>query len=85
MLIAACAMLAILPVAFWAGGVGDGVAISATRRGPIAQSTSSTADADAANDERVTQIRRMRAARTRRRREQREFRAWLEITAEPLW
>jgi hypothetical protein len=28
---------------------------------------------------------RRRAKRAQRRREQREFRAWLQITAEPLW
>ena len=28
---------------------------------------------------------RRRARRAQRRREQREFRAWLQITAEPLW
>jgi hypothetical protein len=90
MLNAAYGMLAILPVAFWVGRVRDGVAMTASRRSPIAESASSTIDSDAhvrhaANGERATMITRLHAKRAQRRREQREFKVWLAITAKPLW
>jgi hypothetical protein len=90
MLNAAYGMLAILPVAFWVGRVRDGVAMSASWPSPIAESASSTIGPDAqvrraANGERATMINRLRVKRAQRRREQREFKAWLEITAKPLW
>ena len=37
------------------------------------------------NGELAAVIRRFRAKRAQRRREQTEFRAWLKITAAPLW
>jgi hypothetical protein len=57
---------------------------------PIAESASSTMDPDAllrgaANGELATMIKRLRVKWAQRRREQREFKAWLEITAKPLW
>ena len=90
MLNAAYGMLAMLPVAFWAGRVRDGVAMAASRPSSIAESASSTIDPDAqvrraANGELATMIRRLRAKRAQRRREQREFKVWLQITAKPLW
>jgi hypothetical protein len=90
MLNAAYGMLAMLPVAFLAGRVRDGVAMTASWPGQISESASSTADPDAkgrraANGELANLIKRVRAARAQRRREQREFKAWLEITAKPLW
>jgi hypothetical protein len=90
MLNAAYGMLAMLPLAFWVGRVRDGVTMTASWPGPIAESASSTADPDgqgrrAANGELATLITRLRAARAQRRREQREFKIWLEITANPLW
>jgi len=45
---------------------------------PIAESRS-------ASGELATMIKRLRAKWVQRRREQREFKAWLEITAKPLW
>jgi len=66
-----------------AGGVGfrwvrDGVAMTASWPSPIAESRS-------ASGELATMIKRLRAKWVQRRREQREFKAWLEITAKPLW
>jgi hypothetical protein len=57
---------------------------------PIAESASSTIDSDAqvrraANGELATIIKRLRAKWAQRRCEQREFKAWLAITAKPLW
>jgi hypothetical protein len=57
---------------------------------PIAESASSTIDTDAqvrraGNGEFTTMIQRLRAKRAQKRREQKEFKAWLEITAIPLW
>jgi hypothetical protein len=90
MLNAAYGMLAMLPAAFWVGRVRDGVAMTASWPSPIAESASSTIDPDAqvrraTNGEPATMIRRLRAKREQRRREQWEFKAWLEITATPLW
>jgi hypothetical protein len=90
MLNAAYGMLAMLPVAFWAGRVRDGVAMTAGRPSPIAESAGSTIDPGeqvrrAANRELATLIKRLRAKWAQRRREQREFKAWLAITAKPLW
>jgi hypothetical protein len=90
MLNAAYGMLAMLPVAFWVGRVRDGVAMTASWPSPVVESVSSTIDSDAqvrraANGELATMITRLRAKRAQRRREQREFKAWLAITAEPLW
>jgi hypothetical protein len=90
MMNAAYGMLALLPVAFWAGRVRDGVAVTASRGSLIAESASSTIDpgaqvGHAANGELATMIIRLRAKRAQRRCEQREFKAWLAITAKPLW
>jgi len=90
MLNAAYGMLALLPVAFWAGRVRDGVAMTASCPSPIAESASSTIDPDsqvrrAADGEVATMIQRLRAKRAQRRREQREFKVWLQVTAKPLW
>jgi hypothetical protein len=90
MLNAAYGMLALLPVAFWAGRVRDGVAMTASSPSPIAESVSSTIDPGAqvrraVDGEPATLITRLRAKRAQRRREQREFKVWLAITAEPLW
>jgi hypothetical protein len=57
---------------------------------PIAESASSAVDPDpavrrAASGELTTMIKRLRAKWAQRRREQREFKAWLQITAKPLW
>jgi hypothetical protein len=57
---------------------------------PIAESASGTIDPDApvqrtVSGELATMIKRLRAKWAQRRREQREFKAWLEITAKPLW
>jgi hypothetical protein len=90
MLSAAYGLLALLPVAVWVGRVRDGVAIPEGRPSPIAESASSATDPDApvgraANGELATMTKRLRAKRAQRHREQREFKAWLEITARPLW
>ena len=89
MLNAAYGMLALLPMAFWAGRVRDGVAMTAGWPSPIAESASSTIDPDAqvrraANGELATMVKRLRAKRVRKRREHEEFKAWLQITAKPL-
>jgi hypothetical protein len=89
MLNAAYGMLAMLPVAFWAGRVPDGVATAASWPSPIAESASSTIDPDAqlrqaANGELVTMVKRLRAKRVQKRREHKEFKVWLQITAKPL-
>jgi predicted protein tyrosine phosphatase len=57
---------------------------------PIVESASGTIDPDApvqrtVSGELATMITRLRAKRAQRRREQREFKAWLQITAKPLW
>ena len=78
MLSAAYGMLAIVPVVFGFRLVRDGVATTASRPSPIAESRS-------ASGELATIIKRLRAKWAQRRREQREFKAWLEITAKPLW
>jgi hypothetical protein len=90
MLNAAYGMLAMLPLVFWVSRVPDGVAMISSCPGPTAESATSTIDHDAqvrrtANGELPTLIKRLRAARAQRCREQREFKAWLEITANPLW
>jgi hypothetical protein len=64
--------------------------MTASWSSPIAESASSTIDTDAqvrraANGELTTMIQRLRAKRAQKRREQKEFKAWLEITAKPLW
>jgi len=46
MLNAAYGMLAMLPVALWAGRVRDGVAMTASRPGLVTESASSTIDPD---------------------------------------
>ena len=89
MLNAACGMLALLPVAFWAGRVRNGVAMTASSLGPNAESSSSTNDPDvhvrrAANGELATIVKRLCAKRAEKRREHKEFKAWLRITAKPL-
>ena len=90
MLNAACGMLALLPVAFWVGRTRDGVAMTASWPGPAAESPSSTIDPDAqvpraANGELVTMVKRLRVKRAQKRCEHKEFKAWLQITAKPLW
>ena len=75
---AAYGILAMVPVALGFRWVRDGAAMTAKRPGPIAESHS-------ASGELATMIKRLRARREQRRREQREFKAWLEITAKPLW
>lgn len=70
MLYLAVGTLEFLPLALLAGLAADGGTISVRR---------------ASNDRSATTIDRRRAKRAQRRREQREFRAWLQITAEPLW
>jgi hypothetical protein len=90
MLNAAHGILAMLPVALLALRARDGVAMTASWPSPIAESASSTIAPDAqvrraTNGEPVTMIRRLRAKQEQRRREQGEFKAWLEITAKPLW
>jgi hypothetical protein len=90
MLNAAYGMLALLPVAFWAGRARDGVAMTASWPSPVAESASSTFDPDArvrrtADGELATMFTRLRAKRAQRRRDQREFKVWLAITAKPLW
>jgi hypothetical protein len=70
--------------------VRDGVAMTASWPSPIAESASRTTDTDAqvrrgGNGELATMIQRLRAKRAQKRREQGEFKAWLQITANPLW
>jgi hypothetical protein len=60
------------------------------RPSPLAESASGIVDSDApirrtANSELAMVIRRFRIKRAQRHREQREFKAWLEVTAKPLW
>jgi hypothetical protein len=57
---------------------------------PIAESSSRTINIDTqvrrgTNGELTTMIQRLRAKRAQKRREQKEFKAWLQITAKPLW
>jgi hypothetical protein len=78
MLSAAYGMLAIVPVVFGFRLVRDGVGTTARRSSPITESPSTSGEL-------ATLIKRLRAKWAQRRREQREFRAWLEITAKPLW
>jgi hypothetical protein len=90
MLNAAYGMLAMLPVAFWVGRVRDGVATNASWPSPVAETASNAIDPEAqvrraATGEPATMITRLRAKRAQRRCEQREFKAWLAITAQPLW
>jgi hypothetical protein len=90
MLSAAYGMLAMLPAAFWVGRVRDGAATTASWPSLIAESASSTIDPDtqvrrATDGELATITQRLRAKLAQRRRAQREFKAWLEITAKPLW
>jgi hypothetical protein len=89
MLNAAYVFLAMLPVAFWVGRVRDGVAMTAGRPSPIAESATSTGDPDphvrcAANGELATMARRLGDKRAQKRREHAEFKAWLQMTAKPL-
>ena len=70
--------------------VRDGVAMTASWPSPIAESASPPIDTDAqvrraGNGELASMIQRLRAKRAQKRREQREFKAWLQITANPLW
>ena len=90
MLNAAYGMLAMLPVAFWVGRVRNGVAMTASRLGRITESASRTVDTDAqtqrdGNGELATMVQRLRARRAQKRHEQKELKAWLQITANPLW
>jgi hypothetical protein len=90
MLNAAYGMVALLPVAFWVGRLRDGVAIAAGRPSTTAESSCSTLDPDAQgqrafNGKLATMANRLRARRARKRREHKEFKAWLQITATPLW
>ena len=90
MLSAAYGVLALLPVMFWVGRVRDGVAMTERWPSPTAESASNAIDPDlqagrAANGELATITKRLRAKWAQRRLEQREFKAWLAITAKPLW
>ena len=90
MLNTAYGMLAMLPLALWVGRVRDGAAMTASQPSPTVESASSTTGPNAqirraTNDEPATMLNRLRAKRAQRRREQREFKAWLQITANPLW
>jgi hypothetical protein len=83
-------MLAMLPLAFCVGRVRDGVATTASVPSPIAESASSTIDPDVlvrseSNGAPATTLERLRAKLAQRRREHKEFKAWLGITAKPLW
>ncbi len=71
MLDATYGMLAVLPVAYWAGRARDGVDPDA----PVRR---------AANGEHATLVKRLRAKRAQKRREREEFKAWLQMTAQPL-
>jgi hypothetical protein len=89
MLNAAYGMLAMLQVKFWVAGY---AMVSDDRRSAssLAEPASRTIDTDtqvrrAGNGELATMIQRLRAKRSQKRREQREFKAWLQITASPLW
>jgi hypothetical protein len=89
MLNAAYGMLAMLPVTFWVAGY---AMVSDDRRSrQLARRTSKPhyryrrAGTTAGNGELATMIQRLRAKRSQKRREQREFKAWLQITASPLW
>jgi hypothetical protein len=87
MLNATYGLPAMLPfAALWVAGQ----VMTAGRPSPIGESTSSTTDPDAqvrrvANGGLAAVIKRLRARREQRLTEQREFKAWLQITAEPLW
>jgi hypothetical protein len=64
--------------------------MTASWSGRITESASRTIDTDAqvgraGNGELATVIQRLRAKRAQKRRAQREFKAWLQITANPLW
>jgi hypothetical protein len=90
MLNAAYGMLAMLPAAFWAGRVRDGVAMTAGRPSPTVESLSGTINPDslgrrAASGKLATMVKRLHARRARKRREHKEFKVWLQITAKPLW
>jgi hypothetical protein len=83
-------MLAMAPVAVWVGRMRAGVPMTIDAHYLIAESARSTIRADAqvrrsANDQQATLITRLRALRAQRSCEQREFRAWLQMTREPLW
>lgn len=83
-------MLAMVAVAFWVGRVRDGIATTASWPSSITELASRTIDTDArarrtGNGELATVIQRLRAMRAQKRREQAEFKAWLQITANPLW
>jgi len=80
MLNAAYVMLAMLPLAFLSLRVGDGVAMPPTPPGAIDEPLRREA-----NGRLATIMNAMRARRAQKRRELMEFRAWLKITAEPLW
>ena len=89
MLNAAYEMLALLPVRFYVAGYAMGLAITASWLSPIAESASRTIDTDpqvrrTGNGELATMIQRLRAKRAQKRRERAEFKAWLQITANPL-
>ncbi len=90
MLNAAYGMLAMLPVTFRAAGYAMASPMTTSWSGPIAESATRTIDTDsqvrrAGNGELATMIQGLRAKRAQKRREQREFKAWLQITANPLW
>jgi hypothetical protein len=90
MLLAAYGMVVLMPVAFWVGRARDGVAMAAGRPSSTAESSSGTINPDAegrcaANGKLATMAKRLRARRARKRREHKEFRAWLQITAKPIW
>ena len=69
--------------------VHGGVPMGASRPSPMAESESDGSHPDVAArhapHEPATMIKRLRGVWVQRRREQTEFKAWLEITAKPLW
>ena len=70
--------------------VHDGVSMSPRWHGRITESTSDTTHPDALAQragfgEFAAMLHRLRVSRAEKRREQEEFRAWLQITAVPLW
>ena len=79
MLNAADVMLAMLPLAVLGLRGRNGLATTA------GQPDSGKHRRHTANGRIATMLKRRRKARGQKRREIREFRAWLQITAEPLW
>jgi hypothetical protein len=90
MLNAADVMLAMLPLALLGILGRNGLATNASQPGLIAESQSNRWDWGAqvrckAEGRVAAMIKRRRAAREQKRCEIKEYRAWLQITAHPLW